>query len=80
MLKKLVSLENMHLVLGITYSEKQFNPLTSVPAVTSHAKTHPQLPALAISSHKKNLVRTIAFPTLLEDILSSYSSIVVKDK
>ena len=42
-----------------------FNPLTPVPAVTGHAKTHPQFPVPAVKNH----VGTIAFPTLPEEIL-----------
>ena len=30
-----------------------FNPLTPVPAVIGHAKTHPQFPMPAITGHEK---------------------------
>ena len=40
------------------------NPLTPVPAATGRAKTHPQFPVPAVTKH----VRTIAFPTLPEEI------------
>ena len=46
---------------------KVFNPLTSVPAVTGRAKTHPQFPVPQPAV--KNHVRIIAFPTLPEEIL-----------
>ena len=49
-------------------SNSFLNPLTPVPAVTGSAKTHPQFPVPAITGRKKP-VRTIAFPTLPEDVL-----------
>ena len=50
---------------GVQMGTGEFNPLTLVPAVTGHAKTHPQFPVPAVKKH----VRTIAFPSLPEDIL-----------
>ena len=41
-----------------------------MPAVTSHAKTHPQFPVLAVTGRRKACEdNIIAFPTLPEEIL-----------
>ena len=33
--------------------QNELNPLTPVPAVTGHAKTHPQFPVLAVTGREK---------------------------
>ena len=77
------SLENFQLCVQSVcpmFNVSSFNPLTPVLAVTGRAKTHPQFPGPAVTGRAKTHpkfpvpavkkhVRTIAFPTLPEEIL-----------
>ena len=52
------------------WSSNILNPLTPVPAVTGHAKTHPQFPVPAVTGHEKPCQdNCLSYPPVMESMV-----------